>query len=77
MELKIKSVFDKTIVNTVAMFAGRYLKAICDSRDTSSIREAFDDYIDMLFENGRITDNQHEFLELWFVWDVMDNDSGA
>lgn len=64
---------DKTIFDTVVILANQYSKA----SNKITVREAFDDYIDTLYDNGRITDNQHEFLELWFVWNSMKNDSGV
>ena len=73
MQMGIFTSVDKTIFDTVTILANQHQKAV----DTLRIREAFDEYIDMLFNAGKITDNQHEFLELWFVWNSMENDSGA
>lgn len=73
IEMMLNTEVDKTIFNTIVMFSKRYHEV----ENTYPIRAAFNDYIDMLHDSGRITDNQHEFLELWFVWDSMENDSGA
>lgn len=73
MQMGIFTSVDKTIFDTVVILANQYSKA----SNKISVRDAFDDYIDMLYDSGRITDNQHEFLELWFVWNSMENDSGA
>lgn len=73
MQMGIFTNVDKTIFDTVIILANQYSKAVSKTR----VREAFNDYIDTLYDSGRITDNQHEFLELWFVWNSMENDSGA
>ena len=73
MEMMLNTEVDKTIFDTIVMFSKRYREV----GNTCPIRAAFNDYIDTLYDSGRITDNQHEFLELWFVWDSMENDSGA
>ena len=64
MQMGIFTNVDKTIFDTVVILANQYDKTSNKTR----VREAFNDYIDTLYDNGRISDNEHEFLELWFVW---------
>ena len=54
------------IFDTVVTLANHWTKATT-KKEKRIYRDVFDRYIDSLAEEGLITDNQAQFLELWLV----------
>ena len=77
IEMSISTEVEKTVWDTVGIFASQWRKAKRAKNKIASLStyEAFIAYIDMLYDAGKITDNQYTFLELWFMWDGIENDS--
>ena len=65
MAMGIRKEFDKDIFNNVIRLANLYQNANKDSK--IEIRELFDTYLDGLYDQKRITDNEVTFLELWLL----------
>ena len=59
------------IYDTVIALADHWLDAQTETAKRM-YRDVYDRYIDSLAEDGEITDNQAEFLELWLV--MLEND---
>ena len=66
MTMNIHKEFDKDIYNNVVRLAILYHKA-STKEDKLEIRVLFDTYLDGLYDQKRITDNEVTFLELWLL----------
>ena len=60
---------DAEVFNAVVLLANQYAQATT-AQKKSTIRDIFDRYIDSLFDERIINDNQHQFLELWLVFNT-------
>lgn len=79
IEMSITTEVEKTIWDTTGIFTSQWRKAkeAKNSVASLSIYNAFYEYLDILFDAEKITDNQYSFLELWFVWNSVQNDSNV
>ena len=71
-EKRIMGIFTKVdadVFNAVVILANQYTQATT-AQKRLAIRDIFDRYIDSLYDEHIINDNQHQFLELWLVFNT-------